>query len=347
MPSRLLSRRPRSTPRRTAPGARRLGLPVLGLPLLGLLLGLAPRPAAAQHTYLAVGDSVAFGYQDPTLTPDPPASAGFAGYAQPYDAFLSAQAGAPVTLLNLGIVGETSTSLVTPSAATAGNGLLNSNYSLSTPTTQDALLVSELTTLGSGVSNITVQVGANDILGLATSAAFQTAVATNNVAAQQSLLNGTLATIGTNYDTLLGQIHTLSPQADVQVLGYYNPYAALPETDPISVYLKAVSTPLNLALNAKIAQEAAAHGDGFVDLYTPFLGHESTLTLSGELIPTPFGPAPNDHPTTAGYAVITRQLEASAPVPEASTTVSLGLLLMLGLGGIVVAGKRRKSALRG
>jgi hypothetical protein len=34
----------------------------------------------------------------------------------------------------------------------------------------------------------------------------------------------------------------------------------------------------------------------------------------------------------------------SSPVPEASTTVSLGLLLALGMGGIVVAGKRKKAA---
>ena len=34
----------------------------------------------------------------------------------------------------------------------------------------------------------------------------------------------------------------------------------------------------------------------------------------------------------------------AAPVPEASTTVSLGLLLALGMGGLVVAAKRRKSA---
>ena len=33
----------------------------------------------------------------------------------------------------------------------------------------------------------------------------------------------------------------------------------------------------------------------------------------------------------------------SAPVPEVSTTVSLGLLLALGLGGLVVAGRRRKA----
>ena len=34
---------------------------------------------------------------------------------------------------------------------------------------------------------------------------------------------------------------------------------------------------------------------------------------------------------------------ASSPVPEASTTVSLGLLLALGLGGLVVAGRRRRA----
>ncbi len=35
---------------------------------------------------------------------------------------------------------------------------------------------------------------------------------------------------------------------------------------------------------------------------------------------------------------------AAGPVPEASTTVSFGLLLALGLGGVVVAAKRKKAA---
>lgn len=37
---------------------------------------------------------------------------------------------------------------------------------------------------------------------------------------------------------------------------------------------------------------------------------------------------------------------AFTPVPEASTTVSLGLLLALGLGGMVVAAKRKKAGLQ-
>jgi len=319
------------------------GVAALGL----LLLGLTARPAAAQRTYLAVGDSVAFGYQDQAKTPlpaAPPFSTGFAGYAQPYAAYLSTQAGAPVTLVNLGIVGETTSSLVTASAATTSNGALNGNYSFVAPQTQYALLTSKLTALGGNVSNITVQVGANDTLALASSAAFDHAVDQNDIATQKLLLAGTLANIGANYDLLLGQIHSLAPAANVQVLGYYNPYAALTGTDPISLYLQAVSGPLNQALNAELAQEALAHGDQFVDLAGPFVGHESTLTLSGEMIQTPFGSAPNDHPSTAGYVVIASRLEAApAPVPEASGAISLGLLLLLGAGALAVVAKRKKS----
>ena len=35
--------------------------------------------------------------------------------------------------------------------------------------------------------------------------------------------------------------------------------------------------------------------------------------------------------------------DMNAPVPEASTTVSLGLLLYLGIGGLVVSARRRKA----
>ena len=53
----------------------------------------------------------------------------------------------------------------------------------------------------------------------------------------------------------------------------------------------------------------------------------------------------------AGHNVETGQSDLTflafgppAPVPEASTPVSFGLLLALGLGGLVVAAKRKKSA---
>ena len=306
----------------------------VGLAALGLTF--APSSAHAQTpTYLAVGDSVAYGYQNDTVTP--PGIAGYPGYTQAYASFLSQQAGTPVTLLNLGIVGETTSSLL---STTTNNGALNANYTGTT--SQFDLLTSELKNSQLNVTHITVQLGANDILGLATSTAFETAVETNNQAAQQQLLGATLTSIEGSDNTLLNQINMLDPNAKVQVLGYYDPYAALPPTNPINIYLRTVSPTLNSGLNAAIAQEAATYHDQFVDLATPFAGHEDTLTLSNQLLDFNGIMVPNDHPTDAGYAVIAQQLEG-APVPEASTLVSTGLLLMLGISGLIAARRKRRA----
>ena len=51
----------------------------------------------------------------------------------------------------------------------------------------------------------------------------------------------------------------------------------------------------------------------------------------------------NDFGNGADLA-FTANFAPSAPVPEASTTVSLGLLLALGLGGLVIAAKRKKAS---
>ena len=68
-------------------------------------------------------------------------------------------------------------------------------------------------------------------------------------------------------------------------------------------------------------------------------GDYNRYVLTDELVPTAFGPLPNDHPTIQGYSLIADQL-AAAPVPEAPTALSFGLLL---LGGLAVAFRRRKT----
>ena len=50
--------------------------------------------------------------------------------------------------------------------------------------------------------------------------------------------------------------------------------------------------------------------------------------------------APTSRVITAGSLIVT----AAEPVPEASTTVSFGLLLALGMGGVVIAAKKKKAA---
>jgi len=62
------------------------------------------------------------------------------------------------------------------------------------------------------------------------------------------------------------------------------------------------------------------------------------LTASGEFAPTVAG-------STASRVISAGSLIATAaPIPEASTTVSFGLLLALGLGGLVIAAKRKKAS---
>ncbi len=56
------------------------------------------------------------------------------------------------------------------------------------------------------------------------------------------------------------------------------------------------------------------------------------------------GPSPANPTALFDFAGLDDVRFVPAAVPEASTTVSLGLLLMLGLGGMAVAAKRRKSA---
>lgn len=46
---------------------------------------------------------------------------------------------------------------------------------------------------------------------------------------------------------------------------------------------------------------------------------------------------------TGVYSIALSGASYAAPVPESSTTVSLGLLLLLGLGGVVIAAKRKKT----
>jgi len=179
------------------------------------------------------------------------------------------------------------------------------------------------------------------VLQLAESPAFLSAYLSSNTAAEKSLLASALTGVQANYDSLLSQITTLAPQARVQALGYYNAYAALPPGSFVNDALRTVSPALIQGLNGVIAQEAAKYHAQYVDLYDPFLGHEDTLTLANQTLASSFGPVPNDHPTAAGYEVITTQLEA-APVPEASTPVSLGLLLAAGMVGILIAARRKK-----
>ena len=72
--------------------------------------------------------------------------------------------------------------------------------------------------------------------------------------------------------------------------------------------------------------------------FDSFGGGGLTYSLVGDVL-TISAPA-----ITPGPITQTAIFALNAPVPEASTTVSLGLLLMLGMGGVVVAARKKRAA---
>ena len=97
------------------------------------------------------------------------------------------------------------------------------------------------------------------------------------------------------------------------------------------------AAPVTLAANTEYGFDVGSANDFFQSNGTntaAYAGGQAFITGSG-------GKAGADGYTVGGDHVFVASLTALAPVPEASTTVSLGLLLTLGLGGLVLA--RRKS----
>jgi len=97
--------------------------------------------------------------------------------------------------------------------------------------------------------------------------------------------------------------------------------------------------------NAPLSLGPAGGGS---DTYT---GSFFDITLPSSAAPSTYfgtftvlgGPTANDL-MTVGTEDFSVMVSPSPAVPEASTTVSLGLLLALGLGGLVVAARRKNSA---
>jgi lysophospholipase L1-like esterase len=290
-----------------------------------------PASAAGIPTYLAVGDSLAFGFTDDT-TP----SYGDRGYVADYANYLGATTGIRPYVVNLGVYGETTSTFlngasgsINPSQFTVGgtygngsnsSGPMNLNYT-DTTTSQNSLMLSTIAaakTSGDPINTVSVQIGANDLFAAAAAPGFFTETATQQAAQIQQ----TLATVGTNVATILGELKSQLPNTNVVVMGYYNPYAAVP-SNPFS----AVAGPAIQGLNSVLQADAQAFGDRFVNTYTPFLGNEAQdtyIATSGSLY--------NVHPNAQGYQLIADQME----VPEPSTLIVLGA----GLGGLLLNRRR-------
>jgi lysophospholipase L1-like esterase len=129
----------------------------------------------------------------------------------------------------------------------------------------------------------------------------------------QTRINATAPKIA----AVLQQIHSLSPSAEVLLVGYPDilpttGYGCWP-TVPISFgdvpYLRAVE----VNLNAMLASVAAANGATYVNTYTPTIGHDACQSKSNRWIEglIPGTSAAPFHPNANGEAAMARALESA------------------------------------
>lgn len=239
--------------------------------------------------YLALGDSLAAGYQ-PTTGDDLTG-----GYVGDVLTMLKGQNN-NVKLTNLACSGESTTTFVTGTrCATKRSQLAEALHFLKGRSHQ------------AGV--ITIDLGSNDI---------NTCVSAAGI--DMTCVAAGMRSVATNLPPILQQLHAAAPNADLVVLNYYNPFLAAYLLGAPGQALAAQSEVLATEFNGEIAQAAEAIDAPVANVAAAFQS-DVTAPLS-----TPYGVLPtnvaricewtwmctkqNIHPNDLGYAVM-----ASAVAP--------------------------------
>jgi GDSL-like Lipase/Acylhydrolase family len=126
-------------------------------------------------------------------------------------------------------------------------------------------------------------------------------------------VNGDGPTVGSALDT----IHARSPAASVFVVGYpdvLRQFGGCYPQLPLTVGDVAYANQIELALNAMLQREAAAHGATYVDTFTASVGHDACQSEATRWV-EPLVPGTLDgfpvHPNAAGEAADARAVEAA------------------------------------
>ncbi len=288
------------------------------LPALALMaFGATHSEAASSSTYLSLGDGLGYGTG---TTQDNGQGGPNAGFVSQYANSLAAMSGGTApNVVNLALPGVSLANYNT----TLPNYTANTNYYVAgtangvpQSSQQDMFYHYALAAgaNGSPVTNITLSLGMTDVTNILNAPGFSTMSLTQQSAAIQT----GLSQISTEYASVLNSIHSLLPNAKIDLIGAYNPYNATPNNP-----LAASAESAILGLNSIIQSQAASTGATYINTYSAFLGKEGTYTniLSTGGI----------DPTAAGYSAIGQLLNASA-VPEPSS-IFLATVGLLGLAG--------------
>jgi lysophospholipase L1-like esterase len=300
--------------------ARMLACTVAATAALGGLAFTSAAGAATPNTYLALGDSLAYGYhaaqfkaEYPNINP-----AKFeGGYVQDFAKVLKLT-NPKLQLINDGCPGETTESFINGSGIPLAYGafcaggptgtpfpyaFLHHSYGTHTSQLEDALAILKE---NPNVSPITLDIGANDLLQyLASKCGFPA-----GFTCTEAQVGGLFAKTAGNVALILSKLRAAAPKAEIILVGIYDPY---PETLPAPGADKVLAE-----FDATLETAAKAGGASFADpepefnpslvLGLPEKDDLTTLCAFTAMCPegkyNPTSPLADIHPTTLGYEVM-------------------------------------------
>lgn len=277
----------------------RLRIAAISVAFVTLIAGALPAAAAPgqyqapRKYYLALGDSLAYGFEQAKFSVGAPAQTFDTGYVDDFAQAIHSLR-PDVRVVNYGCPGETSSSYLTGCAWLATP--LHDAYTSS----QETAALAFLNAHPGQVSPITVDLGANDALDLI----YNTCHFDSTCIAQG--LPGVLETLGANLSRTLAHLRASAPRSEIIVMQYYNPlYVVAPGTD----------TPL-AQFNGVIAAAVTPYGARLANAFpvinqNPAFPNErlAVCALTGMCVPAPGGDV---HANDLGYALIANQFWAAS-----------------------------------
>jgi lysophospholipase L1-like esterase len=296
----------------------RLFVCVAALAVLGTL-ALAPAAGAKStgNTYLALGDSLAYGYHQAQFQEELKAK-GYVEAARFNDGYVNDFGGAlklfnpRLQIVNDGCPGETTETMINgsgdgpeycaggPTGSPFPKAFLHHSY----PGTQleDALAVAK-----EGVSTITLDIGANDILQFLGHTCGFPATFT----CTQGQIEAEIGQVTANVGYILSQLRAAAPKAKIIFVSQYNPY-------PTVLQPEGTGDATVEALNGALKSVAATYGASFANTARainfsgthggPESGDIRTVCAFTAMCPggtfNPASPSADIHPTKLGYAVM-------------------------------------------
>lgn len=292
---------------------------VAALALSALALAGTAGAAKIGNTYLALGDSLAYGYHAAQFKQelekgDVEPSTFDEGYVDDFGAALKL-ANPKLQIINDGCPGETTETLINgsgipgycaggPTGTPFPYAYLHHSYALHASQLADALAILKE---NPNVSPITLDIGANDVLQFIASKCGFPATFSCSPAEVES----EFAHIAGNVYSILAQLHAAAPNAQIVLIGLYNPYPTVlpaPGGDKTTAALNVALQNVAAAVpNTSFANPEPAFNPSILT-GAPETADLPTICTFTAMCPggtfNPASPEADIHPTTLGYGVM-------------------------------------------